>query len=214
MFDQTQQGVRFCFGNDSLDRESLIEQFPNPRFLHQVHGSNIIESVSREVSADGHYSLKRNESLVIKTADCLPVLLFDDKIIMAIHAGWRGVAQKIFTKGIQKFPAPERVKVFVGPHIKAPSFELDTHSTQTLLSPRQLGVESALSLGLISISANQTNHYCVSLESLILKEAMDSGILKKNIWISSINTFTSPEYFSHRRNRHRIGQNYSIISRI
>lgn len=45
--------------------------------------------------------------VAIKTADCVPVLLFDHKrkAIAAIHAGWRGTVQNIVLKTIQKMAA-------------------------------------------------------------------------------------------------------------
>lgn len=46
----------------------------------------------------------KNVCIAVKTADCVPVLLFDSKrkVVAAIHAGWRGTVQEIVLMTIHK----------------------------------------------------------------------------------------------------------------
>ena len=46
----------------------------------------------------------RGVCIAVKTADCVPVILFDPrrKVVAVIHAGWRGTAQGIVSKAIKK----------------------------------------------------------------------------------------------------------------
>lgn len=68
--------------------------------LHQVHGSVIVEGQQGTPDqpilpqADGQYTLSRSVGLIIKTADCQPLLLArkDGGAIAALHVGWRANA--------------------------------------------------------------------------------------------------------------------------
>lgn len=69
--------------------------------------------------------------LCISTADCVPVLLYDQKrqAVAAIHAGWRGTAGLIVRNVLQhmmeKFGTqPEDVVATIGPSISQASFEV------------------------------------------------------------------------------------------
>ncbi|MBF0301176.1 MAG: polyphenol oxidase family protein [Oligoflexia bacterium] len=98
-------------------------------FVHQVHGSKIIELKSvgdeRDLGeADGilvYDTLlninKKNTlpSLLIKTADCLPIVILGEFGYAFLHAGWRGLQQKIIANSILKKIEP--YYVFIGPSI-------------------------------------------------------------------------------------------------
>ncbi len=71
----------------------------------------------------------RDLNLVIKTADCLPVIIYESekKILAAVHAGWRGVVVQIVPKVIIKMQAewgakPEKMWFYLGPRIGSESF--------------------------------------------------------------------------------------------
>lgn len=69
--------------------------------------------------------------VAIKTADCVPVLLFDQKrkVVAAIHAGWRGTVQNIVLKTISKMVkefGSETCDLFagIGPSISPEVYEV------------------------------------------------------------------------------------------
>lgn len=69
--------------------------------------------------------------VAIKTADCVPVLLFDrkQKVIAAIHAGWRGTVQNIVSMTIHKMAEEFGTKsadlfVGIGPSISPMIYEV------------------------------------------------------------------------------------------
>ncbi|GAB7023873.1 purine nucleoside phosphorylase YfiH/LACC1 family protein [Salidesulfovibrio brasiliensis] len=99
---------------DSVDavienREALQQQldFAHWGECHQVHGTELqfnpkpTRAHDKPVhQADGMATIRKNQALVIKTADCQPVLLAhrSGNIIAALHVGWRGnVANYPFT---------------------------------------------------------------------------------------------------------------------
>ncbi len=56
----------------------------------------------------------------VKTADCIPVLLWDEHqhIVAAVHAGWRGTVLRIVTKTIDAMNAhPSHIHALIGPGI-------------------------------------------------------------------------------------------------
>lgn len=81
-------------------------------FKKQLHSAEIwvikkdrpesTESVERE--GDALITNAKETPLLIRIADCAGVLLFDKKnnVIANIHAGWRGLAQKIIWKTINR----------------------------------------------------------------------------------------------------------------
>ncbi len=103
--------------------------------VHQVHGACVrtVDAQSRGVVgvADGMVSTAPNRILAILTADCVPVLLKDDRaqVIGALHAGWRGVIADIASAGVhamKKLGAnPHRIEAALGPAIGACCFEVD-----------------------------------------------------------------------------------------
>ena len=75
--------------------------------------------------------------VAVKTADCVPVLLFDptQKVVAAIHAGWRGTAQGIVSETIrimvEEFGSnPSELVAGIGPSISPEVYEVgeDVHS--------------------------------------------------------------------------------------
>lgn len=88
--------------------------------VHQVHG--VAFNLESEVKkADGIYG-QQTMPWAIVTADCLPVLIHGNKGNVFFHAGWRGLADKIYLEA--QVRAIEPTLAFVGPHISAKEFEV------------------------------------------------------------------------------------------
>ncbi len=63
----------------------------------------------------------------VKTADCIPVLLYDRKcrVVAAAHAGWRGTVSRIVSKTIAEMGvAPSDLSAIIGPGISLEAFEV------------------------------------------------------------------------------------------
>ncbi|WP_308245379.1 peptidoglycan editing factor PgeF [uncultured Prevotella sp.] len=67
----------------------------------------------------------------VSTADCIPVLLYDEEhhAAAAIHAGWRGTLARIVHKTIQEMriayqTEPTKLKAVIGPGISIENFEV------------------------------------------------------------------------------------------
>ena len=98
---------------DMRESLSFLKEF-KVSFLNQRHSSqiNFIEEEGI-YEGDGLFTRKEKLVLVIKTADCLPVLFEDEKekIIGALHLGWRSLKEGILEN--INFPLSS-FKVFVG----------------------------------------------------------------------------------------------------
>ncbi|MEM9915767.1 MAG: polyphenol oxidase family protein [Planctomycetota bacterium] len=59
----------------------------------QVHGGGVDTPSHRLDEADAHVTDDPHEVVVVRTADCVPVLLSsaDGRVVAAVHAGWRGL---------------------------------------------------------------------------------------------------------------------------
>ena len=95
---------------------------PIPRLFmphHQVHGTTtrIIDEafisknpLEQVLALDGVDALSTNLTDVfvcVKTADCIPVLLWDDHthVVSAVHAGWKGTQKRIVEANIDLLKA-------------------------------------------------------------------------------------------------------------
>jgi YfiH family protein len=102
----------------------------------QVHRDRIVVVPSLRQSheypgADGLLTDANDQPLGIFTADCVPVFLSvnEGDIVGALHAGWRGVQQKILLKAFalirKRWGQPaHRVRVWAGPAIGLCCFEV------------------------------------------------------------------------------------------
>ncbi len=70
--------------------------------------------------------------LVVFSADCTPILLHDPVTgaVGAVHAGWRGTAQDIGARAVEKMAGlygckPENIRAAIGPNIKQCCFQTD-----------------------------------------------------------------------------------------
>lgn len=98
----------------------------------QVHSNRIrvVTEGGTFPSTDGLITQIPGLALAIQVADCAAILLWDakNKIIGALHAGWRGAASDIVPAGIDKMKKlgaePHSMSAFVSPCISLKNFEV------------------------------------------------------------------------------------------
>ena len=76
--------------------------------LHQIHSNKFIfinknYKIKKKIKADAAITNQKKLPLGILTADCVPILIYDNKakMIAAIHAGWKGAYKGIVGKVIR-----------------------------------------------------------------------------------------------------------------
>ena len=91
------------------------------------------EGITRDVpySCDGFVTEHRGVSLIVRVADCAPILLAGVKedgspVVGAVHAGWRGTAEGIAPKAVKMLFDMGAVKVnaAIGPCIHSCCYEV------------------------------------------------------------------------------------------
>ena len=111
-------------------RDAPLPATPTPPcWLTQVHGTRVVHPRAGEagLEADAAVTRERGTALVIRTADCAPVLICDRgaRVVAAAHAGWRGLAAGVLENTIAEMAHdPADLVAWVGPHIGQDAFEV------------------------------------------------------------------------------------------
>ena len=102
-----------------------------PKWLQQTHSTQIanIDSIDQQVEGDcdGAYTDAKGVVCAVMTADCLPLMLCDERgeQIAAVHVGWRGLADGVIEAALAYFScAPKSVLAWTGPCIGPSAFEI------------------------------------------------------------------------------------------
>ena len=95
--------------------------------FEQVHGVLIDGLDTSEINEfDGFITKEKNHAFAIKTADCIPLVMWDDKeeLLCGLHCGWKGLQQGIIGKALEKNKYQNLTKSYIGPHISKNYFEV------------------------------------------------------------------------------------------
>jgi len=100
-----------------------------PVWLNQVHGVNVADAGHAGCQPEVHASVTTHPGAVcvVMTADCLPILLCDDRgtVVGAAHAGWRGLCDGVIeTTVIAMQASPSTLMAWLGPAIGPGEFEV------------------------------------------------------------------------------------------
>lgn len=102
--------------------------------LHQAHSALVRRLPQEQDDITGVDALITNERglrIGVKTADCVPILLYDEKqeAVAAIHSGWKGTVQNIIEATINRMKEEfhsdaSNVRAVIGPCIHVDAFEV------------------------------------------------------------------------------------------
>lgn len=201
------------FGNRDASFEKIEAAFPDLSFhrIKQTHSDLFIESSNEVRECDGHFSAQKKTGLVIASADCLPVLIECKNTgqVAAIHAGWKGVANQIVYKALNKLvseaPSKPAFDIWIGPHILQKSFEVDLDVLQKLQ-------KAAFHLSLDSFSYKKNEKYYVDLNKILESQIQEIAAEEKRIQFINFDTKNDPRFFSFRRDKEKAGRNLSFIA--
>lgn len=148
-------------------------------------------------------------ALVIFTADCTPVLLYDPitGAVGAAHAGWRGTAANIVGKTVSAMAEhfgclPQNIRAAIGPNIGFCCFETDRDVPDAIFA--LLGAESAPYI------AQKGDKFHVDLKGVNACLLRKAGVL--SVDISDHCTACNPDlYWSHRKVGSSRGSQGAII---
>ncbi|UCH49176.1 MAG: peptidoglycan editing factor PgeF [Betaproteobacteria bacterium] len=116
--------------NVTENRRRLEAVLPSqPRWLHQVHGNQVVgaENITGIVDADASVATSADTVCAVMVADCVPVLLCDrsGQVVAAAHAGWRGLCAGVLENTVEAMRVPGRdLLAYLGPGIGPTAFEV------------------------------------------------------------------------------------------
>lgn len=122
------------------NRAMLREHLPvEPLWLEQVHGIAVVhaDAASGVPKADAAVVHEGGAVCAVLTADCLPVLLCDERgtVVGAAHAGWRGLAAGVIEATIAEMRCePRELMAWLGPAIGPRAFEVGDEVRQAFLA--------------------------------------------------------------------------------
>ena len=116
--------------NLQIVRKNISKKAKNIFLLHQFHSNKFIYiddkyNKKKKPKADAVITNQKHLPIAVLTADCAPILIYDDKMKMvaAIHAGWRG-AYKDIVKKVVKFMIKKGCSTKIWLLLSAHAFQL------------------------------------------------------------------------------------------
>lgn len=181
-----------------------------PRQVHGVGVAAVRDGSAYPAEADAIVSGEPGFPVGVVTADCVPVLAAsrDGAAVVAIHAGWRGLAAGVVEQGIAalqaRCPAGSRLRAVVGPHIGACCYEVD----EPVVVPLRARFGAGLDAALRPAEAGHPGHWRLDLAFLVAVELQRMGISDADRGVvANPCTACQPERFhSYRRDGARAGR--------
>lgn len=204
--------MSFAYGkrNEVLtNRENFVKKLVGRKMkiisLRQIHSPKIAVVDQRAINCanpfesiegDGLITNLKDVCLLIKTADCLPMILYDAKnhVVALLHAGWEGVVGKIFYQAII----------------------LMINRFETKLSDLLVGIGPSICQSCYTIEASNLNRslpewgkfikkkrriYGVDLIGFTVNALRKIGVSQNQLELAQVCTKESKEFFSHRKSR-------------
>lgn len=181
------------------------------RFIKQIHGDKIvwIEDLLPQTEIEQADALITNHqlTLVVKYADCVPILMTDGKgTVAAVHSGWRGTVLNIAGQTVKSLSkrsvSPQTIKVAIGPCIGPCCFIVQKDVAQKF---KDLGFKKEMNL-------REQNQYQVDLIKINQQLLIHAGVLAHHIDTIDFCTSCHTElFFSNRRDGTLSGRHFAFI---
>ena len=187
---------------------SLADPLPNEKFsdlsklisrpvavMHQVHGDQVvvIDAIEKTPTADALVTSNKEIALAVRVADCLPLLMYSENVVAAVHVGRKGLVNKIAVNTVNQMRklGAEEIQGVVGPHICGDCYEVGPELYEQVSADHPA----------TAAKNNHLNLYAGLVEQL-------AGISLTNL---NLCTKELPDYFSYRGNA-EIGRQVGVIS--
>lgn len=163
--------------------------------LKQVHGNDVAlyKETDEIIEADASVTDKKNITLAIKTADCVPVLFASSNgVIGAAHCGWKSAKADIIknTIRIMHDMGANNIKSVIGPAIFQQSYEVDANFYKDFCA------ESSNNDIFFKPSINK-NHFMFDLISYVKMKLSNENV--EIAYDIAEDTYQMPEkYYSYR----------------
>jgi YfiH family protein len=178
--------------------------------IRQIHGGTVLTCVETVMpckaeavlEADGAVTNLRHVVLALRTADCIPVFLYDPvkRAIALVHAGWRSAEKRIVVAALEQMKEnfgtdPQDVKVVLGPSIRSCCYEV--------------GQEMCMVFPKAMIS--KKGKWFLDLQRVNRKQLIQTGVSEEKIIDIGLCTCCDERFFSYRRQGKKSGRHLSLL---
>ncbi len=161
----------------------------------EERGRGGCDNLSRIPDTDALVTAEKGVCLMVLTADCVPVLLYDPvcRVVAAVHAGWKGTVGKIVIRALDVMKKewgcrPENVLAAIGPSIGKCCFEVGEEMAARF---EEQGFSAAVS--------RKGNSPHVDLREANKMQLLSEGVSGLHIELARVCTkCTVPSFFSYR----------------
>ncbi len=207
--------------------------------VKQVHGNRVLtpseikacqlpdEAATALPAADGIITSQPQQAVWVASADCTPALLADGETgrVAAVHAGWRGTAQRIIPEAIDRFLAEgselKNLRIALGPAIAGEVYQVSQKTAiEVGASLCPLDAPDAMLEALQQLPDppflpdSQPGRIRLDVRRINALQLEQLGIAAAQIAIAPYCTYQQPEYFfSYRRTQEKKVQWSGIESR-
>jgi YfiH family protein len=185
-----------------------LEELALPR---QVHSDNVLwmHEAGRPEATDAVITDQPGLPVCVKTADCIPVLLYDtrQRIVAAVHAGWRGTVSRIVQKTVRQMHPldPKDLHAIIGPGISLQQFEVGDEVYDAFFAAGFPMERIARRFP----SSNGEGAWHIDLWDANRFLLQELGV--DDIFVEGTCTRTSEDFYSARRETINTGRNYNGI---
>lgn len=202
--------LQYHFGKiqdgDAREKDSLVKYLTKLKAkeeeiieAEQVHGDLIYIHTKTQKKVrgdvDGLITTKKNTALVVRTADCLPIIYADvvSGIIGISHQGWRGLLKELPSKMVAKMVEvgadKKNIGIFIGPGADVCCYEVSRETARLFVS---------------SVITIKFGKPYLDMKKLAMQQLESAGVPHENIIISPDCTIhQSSDYFSYRESKNK-----------
>ena len=193
-------------------------EFHEVFLTQQTHGNQvyILESHSissgrvSQIKADAIITNLKRKPIAVLTADCVPIVLYDpeSKTIGIVHAGRRGTVLRVLSKAIQHMKdlygiEKKSICAGIGPAINSCCYKVGGECIEEF--------RNNLSGWRRWTQSDGNGNFFLDLIAANREEALDEGLLEKNIFISNRCTACENELFYSYRKEGTGNRNVSLV---
>ena len=207
----------FTTGKDS-GVEALGLRLEDLALPRQVHSDNVLwmKEAGRPEATDAVITDQPGLCVCVKTADCIPVLLYDSRkrVVAAVHAGWRGTVSRIVQKTIKQMQPLNStdIQAIIGPGISLEQFEVGDEVYEAFKEagfPMERIAKRFPHKALPQRGSGEGAPWHINLWESNCWLLEEQGV--SDIYIQGTCTRTSEDFYSARRETINTGRNYNGI---
>ena len=178
--------------------------------LKQVHSDKVLivdNNYINKTEGDALITNMVNTPLVIKTADCIPILLYDRvaKVTAVVHSGWKGTLNNIVINTlnimVDKYKLKkENISAYLYPSIRKCHFEVE-EDVYNLFKNKITNINKYITKKGIK--------YYIDLQQIVIDNLKQNNI--NNIYDANICTYCHNDIYHSYRYNHTDKRNYLVV---